>query len=230
MSWIIYQPLTRPVFFEPEAVLESKWHEPWSEPVREKIRPALAVALIASGMFSPVINPTITPGQSYESQHHQPWSEPVRLKPDIGASRQQFFVYPYQKPLVSFAYYNWLSEPVRERAGLVAHLQQVDSLGFPVVPAPALLLQGWYNWLSEPVRELAGLEAWLQQSFAYHPRILPTPDVTGTMDGIETNEDVALFGINVYSSATSTGTADSANVSIAEVQAGNSGFGSIEET
>lgn len=206
---------------------ESAWHEPWSEPVRQRILPALAIALIASGYVGPLIK---EPGPEYESQFHYGWSEPVRIKPRLLESLQQFYVadttpIPTGRNMAWYANY---SEPVRQKPGLAAGLQQFFTTNANWIPSPGSLLEGWYAWLSEPVRQKLGLGAWLQQFLAYHPRVLPTPNVFVTINVTETNADVALFAIDVYTPVTPTTSGVIANVSIIEVQTIAGGFGSIE--
>lgn len=191
------------------------WIYPWSEPVREKINKRLAIALIASGLFAPVPFPGTQPGPSNAAPWIYPWSEPVRLKPQVQAGNQQaLFFSPI--PVVPQDWRQWLSEPVRQKRGLGAWLQQFDSLQVPVVPSTTTFLEGWYNWFSEPVRFLKGLKAPYQQFLAYHPRLVPNPNVTATMAATETNADIFQGAVNVYQSVTpATGTAG-AKVSVVE--------------
>lgn len=219
-----------PAFITAVPQFESAWHQPWSEPVRKRIIPALAVALAASGVFAPPFSPDIEPGATNAAPWIYPWSEPVRFRSAIRVPNQPFFAYGNQKPEVSFSYYNWLTTPVRLKRGIGSHLQQFDPLQVPVQPSGATLLQGWYNWFSEPVRQPKGLKPWLQQFFTAPPRYLPPAQVTMTLAATEINSDVALIGINVYSGSTPVTGVTSANVSISEIKAQNSGFTSIEET
>jgi len=223
---VIAQPPAQSV--QPGKTNAAPWLYAWSEPVRQKINGQLAVALIASGLFAPVFVQTIEPGASNAAPWIYPWSTPVRFKTSVLAGDQPFFSYGDQKPVVSFSYYNWLSEPVRQKPGLGAWLQDYDSLKTPIIPSGANQIEGWYIWLTEPVRQPVGLRAWLQQFLAYHPRILPPSNVTAVMSAKETNNDVALFGINVYSSITPTINAVLANVSIVEIPAVQGGNLSIE--
>lgn len=192
------------------------WIYPWSEPVRQRIAPVLAIALIASGIFAPTSFPGTQPGPSNAAPWLYAWSEPVRIKVGLRPEQQQVLAFD-PLPRVSFGWPQWLSEPVRQKPGLGAWLQRFDSLQTPIQPNVANLLEGWYNWFSEPVRTLAGLKAHLQQTLAYHPRILPTPNVTVTMSATETNSDVAEFAINVYTGSTPVVSGQGANVSLEEI-------------
>ena len=260
-----YQIHTEPVLATPETVTESRWHQPWSEPVRFKILPALAIVLAAtSGAFAPVFSPDIEPGKSYTTWN-APLNEPVRLPKRLQAGLNPDFVYGDQKPVVTVSYYNWLTEPVRQKPGLGAHLQQFDPYQVPVQPQSNRLIQWydnlsepvrfpprlhaalnpyqfyepdfpedmeptWFQWLSEPVRLPLGLKAWLQQTTAWEPRLLPPANVFVTMAATETNNDVALFGIQVYSSVAPSGGVASANVSIAEIPVENNASASLRES
>lgn len=251
--------------FPPIQTFESAWHQPWSEPVRFKMLPAMAVVLAAaSGAFAPVFSPTILPGATY-TPWYAPLSEPVRTAPRLQTGLNPDFVYGDQKPVVTFSYYNWLTEPVRQKPGLGAHLQQFDPYQVPVQPQSNRLIQWfaplsepvrvkprlqvglnpflfyqpefpeamdvpWFAWLSEPVRLPVGLKAWLQQTTAWEPRLLPPANVFVTMNALETNNDVALFGIQVYSSSAPAGGVASANVSIAEVPVENNASASLRES
>lgn len=200
----------------------AQWIYPWSDPVRlKKGIPSTEQQFLALPPQPPELS---IPGW------FSPLSEPVRVKLAVRTGDQQFTQQAPTPPLVSFSYYNWLADPVRLKKGLGSHLQQFDSLQVPVQPSGATLLQGWYNWYSEPVRYPKGLRPWLQQFLAYHPRILPNPDVTLVLAATEINNDDALIGINVYSGSTPVTGVTSANVSISEIKAQNSGFTSIEET
>jgi len=211
------------------AIFESTWHQTWSQPVRQRRDPRLVTALAASGAsFSPA-----PPFEEsiLESKWHFPWSEPVRLKRGLGARYQQALtIDPITFPTRSgIPWYANFSEPVRLKKGLRAHLHKTTSLDFPVLPLPALLLQGWYNWLGIPVWGPNGLKKHLQQTLAYHPRMLPNPDVTAVMAATETNNDVALFAISVYDSAGTVTSGAGARVAIIEVTPSGTGPTSITE-
>jgi len=151
--------------------LESRWHQPWSEPVRQSIDPKLAIALAASGPMAPVLDATQLPGQSYI-----PWfaslSEPVRLPPRLQTGLEQFQAFPGAKPEVSFAYYNWLSEPVRLPVGIAYYLQR-DFTGDTQLVPPAANIIGWFIPLADPVRLPVGLKAWLQRDFTIDTEFIP---------------------------------------------------------
>lgn len=171
---------------QPEQVTESRWHQPWSEPVRFKIDPKRAIALAASGAYLPTPSTSI---QIPVSSWFKPFNEPVRVPVRLQTGAQKDFFYGSVKPAVSFAYYNWLTEPVRQKPGLRASLQQFAAQDTVFIPTPAKFEEGWFSWLSEPVRLPIGLKAWLQQTLAHPPRLLPTPTVTAVLSATETNND-----------------------------------------
>ena len=229
---VLYQVATQAppgAFFGIES-FESAWHQGWAEPVRQKITPALAIALAASGLF-------FTPAPPFDENIFAdkwiyPWSEPVWPKRGLQASLQRDFTVDTNTfPAgVGMGWYAPLGEPKRLKLGLEAGLQRFTSLDFTVVPPPALSLQGWYNWFGEPVWPQKGLKSYLQQTIAYHPRLLPNPDVTMVMAATETNNDVALFGINVYNASGTVTSGEGARVSIIEVTPSGTGPTSIRES
>ena len=152
-------------------------------------------------------------------------SEPVRLKPGLKVQDQPFFFYQANPTTVTpFAWYANLSEPVRQKIGLKVFLQQFETQANNFIPAPTTLLEGWFNWFSEPVRLKPGLRAALQQYLAYHPRILPNPNVTVNINMIELDTDLFQVAINVVKSNTPV----SARVSIVEIGNGLSPTAVIE--
>ena len=212
---------------QPGQTNAAPWLYAWSLPVRFKVLPAVAVVLAAtSGGVLPPPQPTTINGISW----YAPLNEPVRLKIGLGAHLQKtgFLEVPTQ-PVTSrlIQWFAPLSEPVRLKIGTPAFEQPF----LFVEPQPPEAMEiPWYNWLSEPVRLPQGLKAWLQQTTAWEPRLLPPANVFVTMDALETNNDVALFGIQVYSSAAPSGGVASANVSIAEVPVENSASASLRES
>ena len=57
----------------------------------------------------------------------------------------------------------------------------------------------------------------------------PTVSLSAIMAVTETNEDMALFAIQVYNAASVTGTSSSANVSITEIISENNAAASVRE-
>src|ERR1019366_4764345 len=93
MSRTLYPILQAPVLTTgqfPEAVFESKWHQPWSEPVRFKILPALAIVLAAASgnYFNPVPLPNSNPA-NIASTWFAPFTDPVRILPRLNTGSQQ---------------------------------------------------------------------------------------------------------------------------------------------
>lgn len=177
---------------------------------------------------------SVQPGQTNAAPWIYPWSEPVRYRivPALAIALAASGLF---SPIISptqpegIFFHQWFAEPVRTLPGLGPHLQQVDSLPTPVLPL-ASTLNSWFHPLSDPVWLPIGLKDWLQQTTAWPPRLLPPADVTATMAATETNNDVALIGVQVYDSAAPSGAAASANVSIAEVPTENNAAASLRES
>lgn len=137
---------------QPENVSEAKWHQPWSEPVRFKPRLiAGANPALFQGPSQPVVSfswaypwtdpvrqkvglraslqqaftgDTITNITFRNPTWFAPLSLPVRVKPGLRGGNQQYLVQAPTPPIVSFSYFDWLSEPVRLPEGLKAFLQR----------------------------------------------------------------------------------------------------------
>jgi hypothetical protein len=154
------------------------------------------------------------------------WSEPSRARKTTVRTEQFGPVLDPNTQIVKFFesrwHYPW-SEPVRLKPGLKVHLQSFSALQILLPPGAATILEGWYSWFSEPVRCKLGLAPTLQQYLAHPPRLLPTPNVTLVMRAVETNPDIAMFGVVIYNKASA------AIVSVLEIPATNSGAASIEE-
>jgi len=101
-----------------------------------------------------------------------PWSEPiVKAKKGLRPSQQMAFTYASYIPIVSFAYYNWLSEPRRFKKGLSAHLQKfINEQDTLYIPRADTVFGGWYGQLSIPVRFKPGLKAQLQATWTDWPQ------------------------------------------------------------
>lgn len=161
----------------------------------------------------------------------QPLSEPVRIKPGIKAHLQQFTTpqTPPQPDPFTFiqGWFQPLSSPVRIKLGVLSG----DQPFFFFEPEPPEFMEiPWYAPLSEPVRLPIGLKAPYQQFLAYHPRILPPTNVTVTMAATETNEDVAIFAINVYNAVSPTTSAGTgAKVSVVEIPVPGNDPSSVRE-
>lgn len=200
----------------PPIEMMAAWYDWLSEPVRQK--KGLGSHLQMTWAFDTTPVPT---GRYYG--WFAPLSEPVRQKPGLKVQLQRSFTQdadpvPLQRGM---AWFSPLRDPVKLKPGLRADLQDFYTVDEDIVPGAAKLV-AWFQWFREPVRKLEGLKTHLQQFLAYHPRILPNPTVTMVMDAIETNNDVALFGVNVYSSGSSSASGQGARVSITEV-AGSGG-------
>ncbi len=203
------------------------WLQPFSEPNPKNKIKQHRVALIASGNVFVGFAPF--PEAVTESKWHYPWSEPVRQKLGVRPGNQQFISF-FPNPIVSFGWNYGYQERPRFKPDLHASRQLAFTIDTNWIPSGATLLEGWYNWYSEPVRYKSGLEAWLQQFLAYHPRILPTPQVTAIMAATETNNDIFLAAINVYSSVAPTTSGAGAKVSIVEISGSGGDPVSIRES
>lgn len=250
------------LFFEEEPPIEmmAAWYDWLSEPVRQK--PGLGSYLQQTWTFDTTPVPT---GRYYG--WFAPLSEPVRIKPGLQVQNQDYLFFEEEPPIeMMAAWFDWLSEPVRIKPGLKTHLQQAftgDTIAIPasrgmgwfaplvdpvklpiglkfylqrdytidtdIVPLAAKLI-GWFQWLREPVRVLEGLKTHLQQFLAYHPRILPNPDVTAVMAATETNTDEFLGVVNVYNTPAPSTNGPGAAVSVIEVPDGGTDPVSVRES
>lgn len=193
-----------------EFISADKWFDPFSEPVRFK--PSLA-----TGLHQFYASPDPLPRVTFS--WFGPLTYPIKLTlSGLPATQQQFFtIHPAPSPFVAYGWRQWLSEPVRLKPGLSVTLQPAftsDSRWILELPQ----FYRWFNWLSEPVRFKQGLSVTLQQTLAYHPRILPKPNVTATLSAFELNNDAATLAIYVIQSQP----AVSAKVSIVETGGGTS--------
>ena len=101
-----------------EQSIYSKYAFPWSEPVRVKPR-------LREGLQRFHTNDTV-PFPAANIGWHVPFGLPVWPKKGIRPWYPPFLAYSYSKPIVSFAYYNALTIPVRVKPGLMAGLNQAD--------------------------------------------------------------------------------------------------------
>ncbi len=162
-----------------------------------------------------------------ESARHFPWSEPVRvsisprLAVALGASGG-LWAPSLTFPSIFFEsnrHFPW-AEPVRLKPGLRPHLDpfyfaEPFSLSVP----ESVTESRWHYAWSEPIRFTfkPKMRPGEFPSFFAPPRLLPNPNVTAVMAATETNSDVAIFDINVYTSATPTTSLSGANVSVVEI-------------
>jgi hypothetical protein len=163
--WIFqYQAQTEPVSTRPETVTESRWHQPWSEPVRQKIQPALAIALMASGQFAPAPLPIPTPAPAIISIA---LAEPVLRKPAVKVHLFPADTAGLENILLS-KWFNPLSEPVRIKPALGAHLQQFQPYNETQQFPETVTESRWHQPWSEPVRRV-GIPTGEQQAIAFVP-------------------------------------------------------------
>ena len=212
-------------YFPPEPPIFDTvdWLTPFNEPVRQK--KGLGSWLQQS--FTQDTQPVPT---SRGMGWFRPLETPVRVKLGVRAPNQPFQTLgPFPPEEAMLTWYKPLETPVRLKKGIGAWLQQYWNADTSVPFGPASNLDAFQSWV-DPVRLPRGLKAWLQQFFAYHPRILPNPDVTLVMSAVETNNDVALFGVYVTNPIAPVTTGTSANVSIVEVPTENNAAASLRET
>lgn len=210
-----------------ETVSLDKWYAPLASPVR--IKPNIGVPR-QQAFFAEPFGETQAEAV-LESKFHFPWTEPVRIKPGLKASLQLAFTadtntFPTN---VGMGWYAPFPMPVRLPKGLKFYLQRYDTQDSVFVFNPFRLIP-YFMALSEPLRPKPGLKAYLQQTAAYHPRILPNPNVTLVLAATETNNDVALFGLDVYNSSGTVTSGEGARVSIIEVAPSGTGPTSIRES
>lgn len=193
-----------------EFISADKWFEYLSDPVRVKLGLWAGNQQFA---FFPDPFPFVT--FSYFAELSKP---SVLSKRGLATQQQPYFTFhPAPSPFVAYGWRQWLSEPVRLKPGLSVTLQPAftsDSRWILELPQ----FYRWFNWFSEPVRFKQGLSVTLQQTLAYHPRILPKPNITATLSAFELNNDAATLAIYVIQSQP----AVSAKVSIVETGGGNS--------
>lgn len=157
-----------------------------------------------------------------------PWSEPVRFRVIHESLIASGGTLNPDQPFPPATWFAELNQPVQLPRRLHAALNPFMGPFVIQPPGSATLIQGWFMELAEPVWPKPGLGARYQQSFAYHPRLLPTPTVTATMSAVEINSDDATFGVNITSGSTVSGQYR-ALVTITEIQAQNSAGVSIRE-
>lgn len=185
----------------PVQPFESAFHQSWSEPVRVKINKQLAIALIVSGLTFTF--PQTFTEQVTESRWHQPWSEPVRVKPRLHAALNPYY---FAEPLslTNVATKIWhqpLSEPVRVKPRLHAALNPYYfAEPFSLTGVETKIEAKWHYAWSEPVRLSfrKSINTASQKAYFAPDRLLPTPQVTGTMNAAETNNDIFDAAVNVY--------------------------------
>ena len=156
---LLYQAVQAPVLDQtqtPEAVSESKWHQPWSEPVRFKVLPALAVVLaVASGQsFNPLPIPPVDPG-AVPATWFAPFRDPVRVPARLTTGNQLAFALvefpPFSEDTLLSKWFAPLSEPVRVPARLATALNPFESLVKAFPWEEANTLPTYYRQLDTPV-------------------------------------------------------------------------------
>lgn len=178
-------PVTTPTA---EVITVDKWFAPWREPVRTRLFPTSEQQFLA-------LDTAVIPVSKLETWNY-PWSEPVRVRPQLLAGLQHFVPLVFRPPIVSFAYFNWLTEPVRQKPGLLAALQTA-AIG-PVLNPNTQITQNfesrWHYAWSEPVRKKPGLGAHLQEFFTRPPAIVAQTPITGTLFATEQGDLFFAFG------------------------------------
>lgn len=180
-------------------------------------------------------SPRAQPGATNAAPWLFPWSEPVRTRiaPSLAialAASGLFALVPFSGLIpgprnAAPWIYAW-SEPVRIKRALPPTEQHF----FEFEPEPPIAMaMPWYSGFSEPVRFKLGLAHYLQVSFTGPARLLPTPNITATMNAKETGKDIALFGINVFNPSPSAASLQGARVAITIIPAIEGGNVSIEK-
>lgn len=187
----------------------SPWFAPLSEPVRVRKRLQAGLNPFETADVDPVVP------FSWFGNLSSPVLVKARLQPSLNP-----FIVTDDKPFITFGWFGNLSEPVRQKIGLRAPHHQ--TLAFDPNPLVNTGVMGWYDWLSEPVRQKVGLRSSYQVSYTSPERVLPNP-VFVTMLAVETPNDIFTSGLSVVDIA------NTARVSIEEVEAGNNSPVSLRE-
>src|SRR5215475_2473157 len=163
-----------------EAIFPDKWWQQLSQPVRFPSRLPPGVQLFQAFNAQPFVS----------FSWFEPLAEPrIKTLPSLPTAVRPFFVTSPQ-PFVSFGWYGAISEPrVKTRPRLPPSQQPF------VFPSPQPFVSfGWYGLLSDPrVKTKRGLRPSQQQFLAYHPRIMPNPNITGILNAVDA-KDVPFFG------------------------------------
>lgn len=188
LALIQYQIKTEP---PPSAVvvdLPGRLESPWHQAWTLPVRVRISPRLaVALGASGGLWSPSLTfPSLFFESNRHFPWSEPVRQKPGLRAGLQQFYI----------------SEP------------------FGMLAPEATTESRWHYRWEEPQQIRVTFKPPLRTGeypfFFAPPRLLPNPDLTAVMAATETNNDVAMFDLNVYTPVPGSASLSGAKVSIVE--------------
>jgi len=179
-----------------EAVFESKWHQPWSEPVR--VKPGLSAvaqqAFVKSFVF---VTEIVTLDKWYFA-----WPTPPKPKISVQPASQQFIAFvkaaPFPETILESEWHQAWSEPVRLKPSLGAAYQVAQAYWNPSTPVSVVTSIGWFSPLAELPRPKQGLLAQYQWSFTAPVRLLPTPNITGSLAVTET-PDRAAFGGHTFS-------------------------------
>lgn len=181
MSWLIYPSIQGPILASgqtPEAVTESRWHQPWSEPVRFKMAPLMAVVLAAASgnQFDPYPIPNANP---FPDKFEKRWQEPVRIPPRLIEANQQTLAFvgfaPFaERPDESKWHQPWSDPQKLYKEGLLTAAQQADWLVQFSPFAETVMESKWHQPLSEPVRFPPRLGAELNPFEAHDWKIVPT--------------------------------------------------------
>lgn len=115
-------------------------------PSRSAVAKGLAVAIAASGLIANPFTPTAEAVTI--DKWLQPLSEPVRVR-TLATAHQQAVAPSDLKPIVSFGWNEQSLEPVRQKPGLRADLQQFAATP-PVIEE--ITVDKWFNPFSEPRR------------------------------------------------------------------------------
>jgi hypothetical protein len=164
------------------------WFTGLTDPPRA--RPGIAAALAPFFFYSP-----LPPLPSFG--WFQALSEPRRERSGLKPAAQQAIAYvPNPLTVTPFAWFEPLSEPARTRPGLRAALQQSFTSDPTVIPVSRMM--PWFSALSEPsVKTRQGLAPSLQQAWVGPARLLPKPNLFGTLKVLE-NKDVFLGGFRKW--------------------------------
>jgi hypothetical protein len=125
----------------------------------------------ATGQFAIGQVDTTTAGSEFigPDKYMQALAEPVRFRRGLGAPAQAFVAFN-PLPVVSFAWFEALAEPVRKPPRSPAAMAPVHF--WQPAPSP-FVATGWFAPLSEPVRKRPALPAGHKQFFAGDTTVIP---------------------------------------------------------
>lgn len=157
----------------PEAVTESRWHQPWSEP--KQVRADAQRREFRAELQQTLAFVDWSTSNDIEAEWHQPWSEPKRFPKRIQPGLEQFLAYQ-PTPIIDIGWFGPFGEPKRFQRGSAVYEQPFYS----AEPEPEDVdFMGWWQPFGEPKRFPKGLRKELMPSFTTSAQSFTTPYVRG---------------------------------------------------